>query len=113
MPADHGVVLAQQAQQQVLGFDVRRAELAGLIARKEDHAPRLFGIALEHKPPKSGRSPNPRRAPPGSHSSIMAEYRANRELRENCASAGCTRLQLALFFCIRSHVTFARRELKV
>src|ERR1035438_10902409 len=89
MPADHGVVLAQQPQQQVLGFDIRRAKLAGLIPRKEDHAPRLFRIALEHMPPKSVRSLNPRRSSPGSHSSIMAEYRANRELRENCASAGC------------------------
>jgi hypothetical protein len=27
----------------------------------------------------------------------MAEYRANRELRENCASAGFALLQLVLF----------------
>src|ERR1035438_6255123 len=45
------LVLAQQAQQQVLGLDVRRAELAGLVPRKEDHAPRLFRIAFEHSGP--------------------------------------------------------------
>jgi hypothetical protein len=38
----------KQAEQQVLGLDVGRAELAGLVPRKEDHAPRLLGIAFEH-----------------------------------------------------------------
>src|SRR6516162_3635116 len=43
-----GFVPAQQTQQQVLGLDVRRAELAGLIPRKKDHAPRFFRVPLEH-----------------------------------------------------------------
>ena len=43
------LVLAQQAQQQVLGLDIGRAELAGLIPREEDHAPRLLRIAFEHR----------------------------------------------------------------
>ena len=42
------LVFAQQAQQQVLGLDIGRAELAGLIPRKEDHAPCLLRIAFEH-----------------------------------------------------------------
>ena len=43
-----GLVLAQQAKQQVLGLDIGRAELAGLISREEDHAPCLLRIAFEH-----------------------------------------------------------------
>src|SRR5262245_35975464 len=43
-----GFVLAQQAQEQVFGLDVGGAELAGLITRKKDYAPRLFCIPLEH-----------------------------------------------------------------
>ena len=43
------LVLAQQAQQQVLGLDIGRAELAGLIPREEDHAPRLLRIAFKHR----------------------------------------------------------------
>ena len=42
------LVLAQQAEQQVLGLDIGRAELAGLIPREEDHAPCLLRIAFEH-----------------------------------------------------------------
>ena len=33
------LVFAQQSEQQVLGLDVRRTELAGLIAREKDDAP--------------------------------------------------------------------------
>src|ERR1700735_1558224 len=32
----------------MLGLNIRRAELAGLVPRKEDHAPRLLRIPLEH-----------------------------------------------------------------
>jgi len=55
------LVLAQQAQQQVLGLDVGRAELAGLVPRKEDDAPRLFCIAFEHfdLPDTGYRQPGP------------------------------------------------------
>jgi hypothetical protein len=52
------LVLAQQAEQQVLGLDVRRAELAGLVAGKEDNSSRLLGLAFEHISPSS-RPPHP------------------------------------------------------
>src|ERR1700731_2970730 len=52
------LVLPQQPEQQVLGLDVRRPELTGLIAREENHAPRLLRIAFEHVPP-SASSPAP------------------------------------------------------
>ena len=42
------LIFAQEAKQQVLGLDIRRAELAGLIPREEDHAPCLLRIAFEH-----------------------------------------------------------------
>src|SRR5579859_5480418 len=42
------LVLAQQAQQQVLRLNVRRAELAGLITGEEDYAPCFLCIPLEH-----------------------------------------------------------------
>ena len=46
------LVLAQQSEQQVLGLDIRRAELAGLVPREEDYTTCLLRIAFEH-----GRSP--------------------------------------------------------
>src|SRR5271168_2317297 len=45
------LVLPQQSEQQMLGFDVRRPKLTGLIPREENHAPRLLRIAFEHVPP--------------------------------------------------------------
>ena len=42
------LVFAQQAEQKVLGFNIGRAELAGLIAREEDDPPCLLRIAFEH-----------------------------------------------------------------
>src|SRR5579859_811771 len=42
------LVLAQQAQQQVLRLNVRRAELAGLISGEKDYAPCFLCIPLEH-----------------------------------------------------------------
>ena len=57
------LVLAQQAEQQVLGLDVRRTELAGLVAGKEDDSSRLLGIAFEHISPSSrGSSIRPKAA---------------------------------------------------
>ncbi len=41
-------VLAHQAEQQVLGLDVRASVLAGLISCKENNASRFFCIAFEH-----------------------------------------------------------------
>ena len=43
-------VFAQQSQQQVLRLDVRRTELAGLVARKEDHAPCFLRVPFKHEP---------------------------------------------------------------
>ncbi len=42
------LILAQQPQQQVLGLDVRAAELAGLVPREEDYSSRFLRIALKH-----------------------------------------------------------------
>src|SRR5271157_416872 len=42
------LVFPQQPQQQVLRLNVRRAELAGLVTRKEDDAPGFLRIAFEH-----------------------------------------------------------------
>src|SRR5262249_61812019 len=42
------LVLTQQAQEQVFGFNIRRAELARFIPRKEDHASRFFCVPFEH-----------------------------------------------------------------
>src|SRR5207253_1170027 len=44
------LVFAQQAQQQVLRLNIRRAKLAGLISCKEDHAPGFLCVPLEHNP---------------------------------------------------------------
>src|SRR5436305_14430193 len=41
-------VFAQQAQQQMFGLYIRRAKLAGLVARKEYYAPGFFCVPLEH-----------------------------------------------------------------
>src|ERR1022692_751115 len=43
-----GLVLAQQAQEQMLGFNIRTAELAGLIAGEKDHPPGLLRITFKH-----------------------------------------------------------------
>jgi len=76
---NHRPFLAQDAQQQVLGLDVRRAELAGLIAREEDRTTRPFRVAFKDAcSPSSVWTGEVR---PGSSdylSSIMAE---------NCAAA--------------------------
>ena len=42
------LVLPQQAQQQVLGFDIRAAELAGLVSREENDPSRFLGIPFKH-----------------------------------------------------------------
>src|SRR5262249_22828551 len=47
-PVREVLVLAQQAEQDVLGLDGLGAELARLVAREKDHAPRLLRIVLEH-----------------------------------------------------------------
>ena len=47
-PARQPLALADQAEEQVLGFDRNAPELAGFIAREEEDAPRSFGVPLEH-----------------------------------------------------------------
>ena len=42
------LVLAHQAEQQMLGLDVRAAVLAGLVPREKDHAPGFLRIAFKH-----------------------------------------------------------------
>src|SRR4029077_3568297 len=42
------LVLAHQAEQQMLGLDVRAAILAGFVPRKKYDASRLFRIPFEH-----------------------------------------------------------------
>ena len=49
-PVGQRLVLAQQAQQQVLGLDVRAAELARFVAGKEYYAPGFFRVPFEHVP---------------------------------------------------------------
>ena len=50
-PVGQRLVFAQQAQQQVLGLDVRAAELAGLVAREEDDASGFLRISFKHNSP--------------------------------------------------------------
>ena len=45
-----GLIFAQQAEQKMLGLNIRRAELAGLVPRKKDDAPGFLRIAFEHIP---------------------------------------------------------------
>src|SRR5258705_3099921 len=49
-PEDESFVFAQKSQQQVLRLYVRRTELTGLIARKEDEAPCFLRVPLKHEP---------------------------------------------------------------
>jgi hypothetical protein len=46
--ARESFALADQSEQQVLGFNGNAPELARFIARKKEHAPRAFRIAFEH-----------------------------------------------------------------
>src|SRR5579859_4396174 len=50
-PVGQCFVFAQQAEQQVLGFNIGRTKLAGLIPREEDYASRLLRVAFEHGVP--------------------------------------------------------------
>ncbi len=42
------LILAHQAEQQMLGLDVRASVLAGLVASEKDDATGLFRIAFKH-----------------------------------------------------------------
>ena len=45
------LVFAEEPEQNVLSFDLRSAELAGLISREENHASRFLGVPFEHPYP--------------------------------------------------------------
>ena len=47
-PVRQLLVFSQEPEQQMLRLDIRAAELAGLVSREEDDAPRFFRVALEH-----------------------------------------------------------------
>src|ERR1017187_7157217 len=49
-PEGESFVFAQKSQQQVLRLYVRRTELTGLVARKEDDALCFLRVAFEHEP---------------------------------------------------------------
>src|ERR1051326_7974868 len=42
------LVFADQAEQEVLGFDIWRAELARFVSREEHDSTGLLGVALKH-----------------------------------------------------------------
>src|SRR5258706_13524037 len=44
------LILAKQTQEQVLGFDVRASELAGLIPREKNYPACFLGVAFKHRP---------------------------------------------------------------
>ena len=48
-PVRERLVFAQQAEEQVFGFDIGTAELAGLVPREEDHPSRLLRVSLKHR----------------------------------------------------------------
>src|SRR5947208_11664238 len=48
-PIRKRLVLAQEAQQQVLGLYIGTAELARLISREEDNSARFLGVSFKHK----------------------------------------------------------------
>src|SRR4029077_9628254 len=54
------LVLAHQAEQQVLSLDVRRAILAGFVARKKYDASCLLCVAFKHGSTRFSLSPKPR-----------------------------------------------------
>src|SRR5580693_1960413 len=64
-----GLVFAQQSEQQVFSLNIRRAELAGLVPRKEDNAPGFLCIAFEHIPPEFLRT-----APPSAKPMTLPHY---------------------------------------
>ncbi len=51
-PVGKRLVFAEQPEQQVFGLDIGRSELAGLVPREEDDAPRFLCVAFKHKGPQ-------------------------------------------------------------
>src|SRR5579872_3273383 len=44
------LILSQQTQQQVFGFDIRASELARLVTREKDDPACFLGITFKHRP---------------------------------------------------------------
>ena len=55
-PAGHTFTLAQETEQQMLGFNRDASELAGFVACEKQDPPRAFAVAFEHNvgPPEGG-----------------------------------------------------------
>ena len=75
-PARQPLALANQAQQQVLGLNRDAAELGGLVAGEEKHAPRSFRVAFEHPVVPMGKGGN-----------YLPSLYGNRAYRPICFSA--------------------------
>ena len=44
------LILAKQTQEQMLGFDIRASELAGLIPREKDYSASFLRVPFKHRP---------------------------------------------------------------
>ena len=63
-PIGQSFVFAQESQQQVLGFDIGRPELAGFVACEKDDAPGFLRIAFKHNALSLDLPGRERRVPP-------------------------------------------------
>src|SRR5215471_20273598 len=76
-------VFTQQAEKQVFGLNIRRAELACLIACKKDYAPGFLCVPLEHVP--SPRMPSVTSA----ESILLFPWSERRAFQEEACKLGC------------------------
>src|SRR2546425_4492207 len=92
-----GFVFAQKPQQQVLGLNVGRAELAGLITRKEDDAPGFLRITFKHIAlPLSSRGEVGQRARPPFHGNPSSPIPLCNQGTNRPTIKSCNRLVLLL-----------------
>lgn len=47
-PLGQGPIFPEEAQQEMLAFDITASVVAGFVARKEDHTSSLFCVTLKH-----------------------------------------------------------------
>jgi len=80
---DNIPAIPEESEKQMVGLDPSTAELARLITRKEDDAPGLFGIPLEHASPRADLSSfeAPPRRPPTAVSRTPAAFPIRAEIR--------------------------------
>ena len=100
-----GLVFAQQSEQQVFGLNIRRAELAGLVPRKENYAPGFFRVAFEHIPipPTSCGTPRP---PPNPDPTLNYAF-ISPDLPSDICLAATYSVYLLALRCFKSqHTTF-------